>query len=150
MKQLKGCFIALPFMLILLDCISFRTAAQDTEKEKAVKAYYAGFQKHDWSSVAGQLTDDFTFTSPAGDDHISVERYKEKCWPTNKFFKSVTFVKMIEKGDDLILLVEINTTDDKVVRNIDLFSFNGSGKIRSHECFFGAGESYPGHSSDKK
>ncbi len=38
--------------------------AQGTEKEKAVKAYYTGFETHDWGLVASQLADGFTFTTP--------------------------------------------------------------------------------------
>jgi hypothetical protein len=118
--------------------------AQDTDKEKVVKAYYAGFEQHDWNAVANQFADGFTFTSPNDDDHISVEKFKEKCWGTNKFFKKVRFIKMMEKGDELMLLVDITTTDNKVARNVDVYSFSSTGKIKSIEVFFGAGSKYPG------
>ena len=123
--------------------------AQVTEKEKVVKAYYSGFEKHDWNEVVGQFANGFTFTSSNNDDHISVEKFKEKCWDTNKFFKKVNFVKMTESGNDLFLVVEILTTENKIVRNIDLFSFSNTGKIKSIEVFFGAGSKYPGN-TDKK
>src|SRR5271170_5113135 len=104
MKQLQ-------FALMLLACVAATsTYAQDTEKEKAAKAYYAGFVNKDWALVSGQLADGFTFTSPAGDDHISVDTFKERCFPTSKFMKNVHFLKMVESGDDLLLLVEMNTT----------------------------------------
>jgi SnoaL-like domain len=119
--------------------------AQSTEKERVVKAYYSGFEKHDWNKVVSQFADGFTFTSPNNDDHISVVKFKEKCWPTNKFFKKVNFIKMTESGNDLFLLVEILTTDNKVVRNIDVYSFSSTGKIKSIEVFFGAGSKYPGN-----
>ena len=118
--------------------------AQHTEKEKVVSAYYAGFEKHDWNTVSSQLSTDFTFTSPNNDDHITVEKFREKCWGTNKFFKKVNFIKTAESGNDLFLLVEIVTTDDKVVRNVDLFTFK-AGKIRSIETFFGPGAWFPGN-----
>ena len=77
-----------------------RSYSQDTQKEKAVKTYYNGFEKKDWSTIESQLADGFTFTSPAPDnDHISLERFKNDCWPTSKMFKSVSFLKMFEKGD---------------------------------------------------
>lgn len=44
-----------------------------------------------------------------------------------------------------MLLVEIITTDNKVVRNVDVYSFNNTGKIKSIETFFGAGSKYPGN-----
>ena len=118
--------------------------AQGTKKEKVVKAYYSGFEKHDWNAVASQFADGFTFTSPNNDDHISVEKFKEKCWGTNISFKKVNYIKMTESGNDLTLLVEIITAENKVVRNVDIFTFS-SGKIKSIEVFFGSGSKYPGN-----
>ena len=118
--------------------------AQNAEKEKAVKAYYSGFENHDWNEVASQLADGFTFTTPIN-DHISIKEFKDSCWGTNRYFKNVSFLKMMESGNDLMLLVEINTTDNKVVRNVDIYNFNSAGKIQSIEVFFGAGSKYPGN-----
>lgn len=117
---------------------------QTIKKEEIVKAYYRGFEKHDWKVVESQLAKGFTFTSPANDDHIPLAKFKKKCWPTNRFMKKVNFIKMTESGNELILLVEIITTDNKVVRNVDIFGFN-RGKIKSMEVFFGLGEWYPGN-----
>ena len=129
---------------ILLICFAARSDAQSIEKEKVVKAYYRGFEHHDWKTVEAQLANGFTFTSPNNDDHISVEKFKEKCWVTNKFFKKVNYINMSESGNDLFLLVEITTTDNQVVRNVDFYNFNSAGKIKSIEVFFGAGSKYPG------
>jgi hypothetical protein len=117
----------------------------DTDKEKAVKAYYAGFETHTWSTVANQLAEGFTFTTQMN-DHISTKDFKETCWPTNKFFKKVRFVDLVPDGDALLLLVEMTTTDNKLVRNVDRYTFSGS-KIKTIEVFFGPGESYPGKSN---
>ena len=128
-----------------LICMAAISDAQSTEKEKVVKAYYSGFERKDWNAVAAQFADGFTFTSPNNDDHISVDKFKEKCWETAKFIKKVNYIKMVENGDDLMLLVQIITVDDKVVRNVDVFSFTSTGKIKSIEVFFGAGSKYPGN-----
>lgn len=137
-------------MIRLITCLLFvcfvaRTKAQNPGKENVVKAYYSGFEKHNWNIVAAQLADGFSFTSPNNDDHISIEKFKEKCWDTNKFFKKVNYIKMTESGNNLFLLVEIITTENKLVRNIDFFSFNNAGKIKSIEVFFGTGSNYPGN-----
>ena len=132
------------FIFLLFICLASNSYAQITAKEKVVKAYYSGFVSHNWDSVASQFADGFTFTSPNNDDHISVEKFKEKCWPTNSFFKKVNYIKIAEKGNDVFLLVEIITTDNKVVHNVDVFNFSAA-KIKSIETFFGAGESYPGN-----
>ena len=133
----------IPFVLLI--GMAVRICAQGSEKEKVVEAYYSGFEKHNWDSVAAQLANGFTFTSPNNDDHITVEKFKAKCWGTNKFFRKVNYIKMMESGDDLFLLVEIITTDNKIIRNIDDFTFNNTGKIKSIEVFFGAGSKYPGN-----
>ncbi len=130
---------------IFFICIAAGINAQSTEKEKVVKAYYSGFERKDWNAVAAQLAEGFTFTSPNNDDRISVEKFKEKCWVTAKFFKKVHYIKMAGKGDDLMLLVEITTTDGKVIRNVDVYNFSSNGKIKSIEVFFGAGSKYPGN-----
>ena len=131
--------------LAFLICLAVtKCMAQGTDKEKVVKAYYSGFEKHDWNLVARQFADNFTFTSPNNDDHIKVDKFRERCWVTNKFFKKVSFIKMSESGDNLFLLVEITTTDNKLVRNVDLYTFS-AGKIKSIECFFGPGQWFPGN-----
>ena len=149
MKQCKHAVIVLQFALFFLICMAAtNTYAQDTGKEKTVKAYYSGFENKDWNTIAAQLAGGFTFTSPTGDDHISVAAFKEKCFPTSKFTKKVSFLKMVETGNELFLLVQINTTDNKIVRNVDIFTFDSLGKIKSHECFFGAGAGYPGRTTN--
>lgn len=138
------------FTFIAIICFAMNGNAQDTIKEKAVKAYYKGFETKDWNMVVSQLADDFTFTSPANDnDHIPTPKFKEECWGTSKYMKSVKFIKMFEKGDELVLMVEITTTDNKFVRNMDVYDFNSAGKIKAVEVFFGAGIGYPGSNLDK-
>jgi hypothetical protein len=102
-----------------------------------------GFEKKDWNMVASQFAADFTFTSPAGDDHISLATYKERCWPTSQFLKKADFSKIIVQGDCGFAIYNITTTDNKTVRNTEYYTFK-NGKIKSIECFFGAGVGYPG------
>ena len=62
-----------------------------------------------------------------------------------KYFKKVSYIKMLEKVNELMLLVQIITTDGKVIRNVDVYSFSSTGKIKSIEVFIGAGSKYPGN-----
>ena len=143
--QMTTKFIAL-FALITTIGMTSNSYAQRTKKEQAVKGYYDGFVNKDWNSVMSQLADAFTFTSPANDnDHISLQKFKEECWPTSKMTKSVSFVKMFESVDELALLVQITTTNNKIVRNVDIYDFDSAGKIKAVEVFFGPGISYPGN-----
>jgi hypothetical protein len=149
MKQFKQALMVLQFALILLTCVTATNAyAQDTRQEKTIKTFYSGFVNKDWNTVASTLADDFNFTSPAPDDHITLSAFHEKCFPTSKFTKEVNFLKMVESGNQVFLLVQINTTDNKIVRNMDYYTFNSAGKIQSYECFFGTGIGYPGHNSN--
>lgn len=144
--KLKRNVITALLMLAAIVCVNFKSYAQDTEKEKAVKAYYGGFVNKDWNAVVSQFADGFTFTSPASDnDHIPVEKFKESCWGTSKFTKSVEFIKWFVSGDELALLVQITTTDNKIVRNMDVYDFNSAGKIKAIEVFFGPGIGFPGN-----
>jgi hypothetical protein len=148
MEQLKQIVRVMPLAFTLLAGVAVtNTYAQDTQKQKAVKAYYASYETKDWNKLSGLLADDFTFSSPAGDNNISLAAYHAKCWPTSQMTKKATLLNMMEKGNQLFLLVEITSTEGKVARNVDLFTFDGSGKIKSHECFFGPGIGYP-HSTN--
>jgi hypothetical protein len=111
--------------------------------EKLIRTYLSGFEKKDWNIVASQFADDFTFTSPAGDDHISLATYKERCWVTSQFVKKVEFSKIIVQDSCAFAIYNITTTDNKIVHNTEYYTFN-KGKIKSIECFFGAGIGYPG------
>jgi hypothetical protein len=149
MKQFKPSFMMKPLAFILIACMATTNIyAQDTKQEKAIKTFYSGFVNKDWNIVAGTLADDFRFTSPAPDDHITLSAFHEKCFPTSKYTKEVNFLKMVESGNQVFVLVQINTTDNKIVRNMDMYTFNSAGKIQSYECFFGMGEGYPGHNSN--
>ncbi len=123
--------------------------SSNSNPEKLIRTYLQGFEKKDWNMVVSQLTDDFTFTSPAGDDHISVATYKQKCFPTSQFFKKVEFSKIMVQGNSAFAIYNITTTDNKIVRNIDYYTFN-NGKIKSIECFFGPGIGYPGNTKNSK
>jgi hypothetical protein len=41
------------------------------KSEETIRKWYAAWEKKDWRPVDILLADDFTFTSAAGDDHIS-------------------------------------------------------------------------------
>jgi len=117
--------------------------------EKVIKTYFSGYEKKDWNIVASQLAEDFTFTSPNGDDHLTLARYKERCWGTNKYFKTIEFSKIVADGNTAFAIYNITTTDNKLVHNVEYYTFS-NGKIKSIECFFGVGLGYPGNSSKLK
>jgi len=42
----------------------------------------AGCGQKDWGPLDSLLADDFTFSSAAGDEHISKSAFKKRCWET--------------------------------------------------------------------
>src|SRR6202021_1444449 len=55
---------------------------QNLANEEVVRRWYATWEKRDWGPVDSLLADNFTFTSAAGDDHISKSTFKARCWET--------------------------------------------------------------------
>jgi len=57
---------------------SFAQKSQDiVRNEKVIRQYYAAYEKKDWHMLELILADGFTFTSPAGDDHINLNLYRK-------------------------------------------------------------------------
>lgn len=110
--------------------------------EKVIKEYYAAYEKKDWHMLQMILADGFTFTSPAGDDHINLKVYKERCWPNARNTKKFDLEKIVIDGDDAYVTYNGWTNDGKLFRNTERFKFK-DGKILENECFFGPGVSFP-------
>src|SRR6187401_618264 len=111
--------------------------------ERIIKDYFGGWVKKDWSLVAGQLADGFTFTSAAPDDHIPIEKFKEKCWPQATHIKRFEFVKIIGDNDEAFAIMHVVTGDNRIIRNTEYVTFS-NGKIKAIEVFFGgSGQGFP-------
>ena len=132
-------------ILIFIILCNISIYANSQSAEQLIKTYFSGYEKKDWNLVASQLAGDFTFTSPNGDDHLNLEKYKAKCWGTAlKFFKTIEFTKIVQDGNTAFAMYNITTTDNKVVHNVEYYTFS-NGKIKSIETFFGTGVGYPGN-----
>ena len=132
-------------ILMLWVAMSSQAAfAQQSPGEKLIRGYYAAYEKKDWGMLESTLADGFTFSSPIN-DHISLKEYKEKCWPNCYKCKKFEVVKLIANGDEAFVTYNGSTTDGKMFRNTEYFTFK-DGKIKSNECFFGPGVNYPNNS----
>ncbi len=118
---------------------------QNGPNEKVVKAFFTAFEKKNWNSLQQILADGFTFSSPV-DDHISIKKFKERCWPNAYKIKRFDVDKVVINGDDAVVITNGWTTTGKLFRNSDHFKLKG-GKITSDECFFGPGINYPNNSA---
>src|SRR5450432_4139829 len=71
-----------------------RSMASSASIKKTIKQYYAAYEKKDWGMMEPILADGFTFSSPAGDDHIDIKLYKQRCWPNAEHTKRFDLEKI--------------------------------------------------------
>jgi hypothetical protein len=116
--------------------------SNNSSNQQLIKDYYVSYEKKDWHLLESILADSFTFTSPAGDDHISLKTYKEKCWPNALNTKKFDLELVLIDGEDALVTYNGWTMDGKLFRNTERFKMK-DGKILSNECFFGNGVNFP-------
>lgn len=145
-KSVPGCLtikLLMKSMFLAIMLLGITAAGKAQNAAKIIRTYFSGYEKKDWAITSSQLADGFTFTSPAPDDHIPLAVYKEKCWPQSKYIKKIEFISIVQEGDHAFALYDGTTTDNKVIRNAEYYTFS-NGKIKSIECFFGgSGAGYP-------
>ena len=145
-KSIPGCLtikLLMKSILLAIVLCSIAAAAKSQDAAKIIRTYFSGYEKKDWSITSSQLAEGFTFTSPAPDDHIPLAVYKQRCWPQSKLIKQIDFISIVQEGDHAFALYTGITTDGKVIRNAEYYTFS-NGKIKSIECFFGgSGAGYP-------
>ncbi len=117
-------------------------ADKEAAARHMIADYYAAYERKDWSLMEPILADSFTFTSPAGDDHIDLKTYKARCWPNALKTRKFDLEKVVVDGDDAYVTYNGWTNDGALFRNTERFRFAG-GKITENECFFGPGVSFP-------
>ncbi len=64
------------------------------------RKWYAGWGQKDWGPLDSLLADDFTFSSAAGDDHISKSAFKKQCWETQINFIGHFDLERVATGPD--------------------------------------------------
>jgi ketosteroid isomerase-like protein len=116
---------------------------QNLTNEELVRKWYAAWEKKDWGPVDSLLADTFTFSSAAGDDHISKSAFKEQCWKTQiNFIKHFDLERVSTGADDAFVKYLCHTTNGKSFRNVEYLRIR-NGKLQSIECYFGAQSSFP-------
>ena len=117
-------------------------AGLSASKQATIRRYYGAWVKKEWAVVDMILADDFTFTSPAPDDHISKTTFKTRCWNTQSpLIRSFDLQRVFGGGDEVFVNYLCGTTSDKFFQNVEYLRFQG-GKIAAIQCYFG-GAGYP-------
>ena len=145
---MKHFIIIIFFVTAIFSCHAQDITANNANPtyETIIKSYFDGWVKKDWNLVKGQLAEGFTFTSAAPDDHISVEKFKEKCWVQATHIQRFEFVKIVGDNNGAFAIIHVVTDDNRIIRNVEYFTFS-DGKIKSIEVFFGgSGEGFPTNS----
>ena len=116
---------------------------QNSTNEEIVRKWYGAWEKKDLGTFDALLADNFTFTSAAGDDHISKSTFKTRCWDSQVAFIGDFDLERITTGaDDAFVKYLCHTTNGKSFRNVEYLRIK-NGKLESIECYFGAQSSFP-------
>lgn len=100
-------------------------------------------EKTDWAPFSALLTDNFTFSSAAGDDHISKSDFKTNCWDTQiNFIGQFDLELLIARGDEALAKYLCRTKNGKSFQNVEYFQLK-DGKIETLECYFGGKDTFP-------
>jgi ketosteroid isomerase-like protein len=116
---------------------------QNSANEELVRNWYAAWKNKDLGTFNRLLADDFTFSSAAGDDHISKSTFKTQCWDTQiNFIKDFDLERITTGADDAFVKYLCYTTNGKSFRNVEYLRIKNA-KLESIECYFGAQSSFP-------
>jgi ketosteroid isomerase-like protein len=116
---------------------------QNLVNEEIIRKWYAAWENKDLGTFNALLADNFTFSSAAGDDHISKSTFKSQCWDTQVAFIQHFDLERISTGaDDAFVKYLCHTKNGKAFRNVEYLRIK-SGKLESIECYFGAQSSFP-------
>ena len=115
----------------------------DPTNEEIVRKWYAAWTNKDLSTFNSLLADNFTFSSAAGDDHISKSTFKTQCWDTQVDFIGQFDLERITTGpEDAFVKYLCHTKNGKSFRNVEYLRIK-NGQLESIECYFGAQSSFP-------
>jgi len=125
-------------------------AGAPSANELVVRKWYKSWETRGWGVTGAFLTDDFTFTSPTPDDHISKAAFKKNCWETQvDFIKSFDLELLMAQGDDVLVKYLCHVKDGKSFRNVEYHRLRNQ-RMAAIECYFGGHMTYPSSVASQK
>jgi len=98
---------------------------------------YGAYASGDRERIEELMAPDLVFHSPP-DPGIDRATYFERCWPNAATISAFDFVRLVEIGDDEVLVTyESTKTDGRRFRNTEILGFDGAARIRRVEVYFG-------------
>jgi len=118
--------------MIALQCASL-TAMDSIE---IARRSYAAYAEDDREALEALVAPDFTFSS-GPDPLLDREGYFERCWPNHGALAAFDLVRLVEIGDDEILVTyEAERTDGTRFRNTEVLTIRDGQFVRA-EVYFG-------------
>jgi len=118
-------------------------AGSSTATEEIIRKWYKAWVEKDEGQFEALMTDNFTFTSAAGDDHISKSAFKTQCWDTQvDFIDRFDLERVFGSGNEAFVKYLCHTKNGKSFRNVEYFRLR-DGKVESIECYFGGKSTFP-------
>ena len=119
------------------------SGGQELTNEEIIHKWYGAWERKDLGTFDSLLADNFTFTSAAGDDHISKSRFKTQCWDSQvDFIDHIDLERITTGAEDAFVKYLCHTKNGKSFRNVEYLRIK-NGKLESIECYFGAQSSFP-------
>jgi ketosteroid isomerase-like protein len=119
------------------------SGGRNLTNEVTIRKWYAAWENKDLGTFDTLLADNFTFSSAAGDDHISKSAFKTQCWDTQvDFIGHFDLERVITGTGDAFVKYLCHTKNGKSFRNVEYLRIK-NGKLQSIECYFGAQSSFP-------
>jgi ketosteroid isomerase-like protein len=116
---------------------------QSATYEEIVRRWYKAWEKKDQGQFEALMADNFTFTSAAGDDHISKSAFKTQCWDTQiNFIDRFDLERVFGSGNEAFVKYLCHTKNGKSFRNVEYFRLR-DGKVETIECYFGGKSTFP-------
>jgi ketosteroid isomerase-like protein len=113
------------------------------KSDEIIRKWYAGWAQNDWHPLDVLLADDFTFSSAAGDDHISKSAFKKQCWESQiGYIQRIDLQRVFGGGNEAFVLYLCRTKNGKAFRNVEYLRLRDD-KLAAIECYFGEKSSYP-------
>lgn len=120
------------------------TRAPNLMSEELIRKWYTAWKDKDFTTFNTMLADNFTFSSAAGDDHISKTTFKTQCWDTQiNFIKDFDLERVATGPNDAFVKYLCYTKNGKSFRNVEYLQIDENRKLISIECYFGAQSSFP-------
>src|SRR6201987_2699820 len=115
----------------------------DLTNEEIIRKWYAAWEKKDLDTFNMLLADNFTFSSAAGDDHISKSAFKTNCWDTQiNLIGQIDLERVVTSGNEAFAKYLCHTKNGKSFRNVEYCRLK-DGKVEAIECYCGGKDTFP-------